>query len=206
MRRLSLNLCLVLIASACTHQRPQTSPSTVARDRTLAVYRTIAESIYVHTTGRVIAVATVPLDTACSEATCAPLPSRWGLDPLWWSRHDTAPARATRDDLLARASSPITMRGLTTNRDMLFETDPGDVPPAGADVSEWIRFRSTHADAAGALRISPVGFSPSGQSAIAFVDWRCGPTCGHTLGVALTATNDTTWVVSEMLLLTTRSR
>jgi hypothetical protein len=89
---------------------------------------------------------------------------------------------------------------------MLLDTDPGDVPAADADVTEWIRFRSTHADAAGALRISPVGFSPSGQSAIAFVDWRCGPTCGHTLGVSLTATSDTSWVISEMLLLSSRGR
>jgi hypothetical protein len=205
MRRFSLTA--ILFVFGCVHQRPpELSPSTVAMHRTLAVYRTIAESIYVHTTGRVIAVATAPLDTACTEPRCAPLTSRWGVDLLWWSRHDTATARATRDDLLAHASRPISLQGLTANSGMLFETDPGDVPPLGADVSEWIRFRSTHADAAGALRMSPVGFSPSGQSAIAFVDWRCGPTCGHTLSVALTATNDTTWVVSEMLLLSSRNR
>ena len=89
---------------------------------------------------------------------------------------------------------------------MLFETDPGDVPALGADVSEWIRFRGAHADASGAVRISPVGFSRSGRTAVAFVDWRCGPTCGHTLGVALTATGDSTWSVAEMILLSSRGR
>src|SRR4051794_7396519 len=66
MRRFSLTA--ILFVFGCVHQRPpELSPSTVAMHRTLAVYRTIAESIYVHTTGRVIAVATAPLDTACTE-------------------------------------------------------------------------------------------------------------------------------------------
>ncbi|MCY7379540.1 MAG: hypothetical protein LH467_09420 [Gemmatimonadaceae bacterium] len=54
--------------------------------------------------------------------------------------------------------------------------------------------------------MSPVGFSRSGRSAVAFVDWRCGPTCGHTVGVALTATNDTSWAIADMLLLSSRQR
>ena len=87
---------------------------------------------------------------------------------------------------------------------MLFAADPGDVPPDGASVQEWIRFRATHADAAGAVRMSPVGFSRSGKTAVTFVDWRCGPTCGHTLGVALTATSDSSWAISEMLLLSAK--
>lgn len=204
MRRLSSALLLVALA-ACAHQPPQTAPSTAAR-RSLSVYRAIAESIYVNTTGRVIAVATTPLDTTCSAVVCQPLASRWGLDRLWWARGNTLAAEATRSDLLTRAANPPSLRGLTSTRGMLLVTDPGDVPPLEADVREWIRFRSTHADVAGALRISPVGFSPSGQSAIAFVDWRCGPACGHTLGVALTATSDSTWSISEMLLITSRGK
>jgi hypothetical protein len=113
---------------------------------------------------------------------------------------------AARADLIARAAKPLPFADVTNGRPMLLDTDPGDVPAADADVTEWIHFRSTHADAAGALRISPVGFSPSGHSAIAFVDWRCGPSCGHTLGVSLTATSDTSWVISEMLLLSSRGR
>jgi hypothetical protein len=87
---------------------------------------------------------------------------------------------------------------------MLLEADPGDVPPPDADGHEWNRFRANHADAAGAIRMSPVGFSRSGRSAVAFVDWRCGPTCGHTVGVALTATSDTSWAIADVLLLSSR--
>ncbi len=196
-------ILLVALIAGCTHRPPETAPS-VAVHRTLAVYRAIAESIYVNTTGRVVAVASAPLDTTCTGSDCQPLASRWGLDLLWWARGDTSSARAARDDLLARSANPLSLRGLALSGGMLLETDPGDVPPLDADVSEWIRFRSTHADAAGALRISPVGFSPSGHSAIAVVDWRCGPTCGHTLGVSLTATSDSTWSISEMLLISSR--
>ena len=89
---------------------------------------------------------------------------------------------------------------------MLLEADAGDVPALDADVSEWVRFRAQHADAAGAVRMSPVGFSRSGHTAVAIVDWRCGPTCGHTLGVALTATSDSSWAIAEMLLVTSRNR
>jgi hypothetical protein len=89
---------------------------------------------------------------------------------------------------------------------MLLEADAGDVPSLDADVAEWVRFRSQHADAAGAVRMSPVGFSRTGHTAVAIVDWRCGPTCGHTLGVALTATSDSTWSISEMLLLASKGR
>jgi hypothetical protein len=39
---------------------------------------------------------------------------------------------------------------------------------------------------------------------VAFVDWRCGPTCGHTVGVALTATSDTGWAIADVLLLSSR--
>ena len=89
---------------------------------------------------------------------------------------------------------------------MLLEADAGDVPPIDADVSEWIRFRSSHADASGAVRMSPVGFSRSGHTAVAFVDWRCGPTCGHTIGVALSATSDSTWSIAEMILRSSRGK
>ncbi|CAN5425093.1 hypothetical protein BH09GEM1_BH09GEM1_40390 [soil metagenome] len=32
------------------------------------------------------------------------------------------------------------------------------------------------------------------------------PTCGHTIGVALTATSDSTWAIAEMLLVSSRER
>ena len=206
MRRLVL-LAGTLTLAACTHRAPEPFvPASSTAPRAIAVYRTIAESIYVGATKRVVAVAAASLDSACTQVTCEALASRWGVETLWWARGDSAEARDARADLLARATSPFDLSAVARGRAMLLEADPGDVPPLGADVSEWLRFRVTHADAAGAVRMSPVGFSRSGQTAVAFVDWRCGPTCGHTLGVALMATSDSTWTIAEMLLVSSRGR
>ena len=202
-RRLGASL-LALATFACARTAHVTSPVTApgASARAISVYRAIAESIYVGSTGRVVAVAATSLDSACAQQSCGDLASRWGLEPLWWAKGDSTEAADSRADLLAHAAAPFDMRAVTQGRAMLLETDPGDVPPRGADVSEWIRFRVMHADASGAVRMSPVGFSRSGRTAVAFVDWRCGPTCGHTVGVALKATSDTTWSITEMLLIT----
>jgi hypothetical protein len=177
-----------------------------AASRAVAVYRTIAESIYVRSTNRIVAVANAPLDTACDAATCADLRTRWGVETLWWAHGDSTEARDAVADLMARAATPVDVRSVPTGRPMLFETDAGDVPTEASGVDEWARFRATHADAAGALRVSPVGFSRTGHTAIAFVDWRCGPTCGHRLGVALRATSDTTWAIDDMLLVSSVQR
>lgn len=168
--------------------------------RAISVYRAIAESIYVHTTGRVVAVAGASLDSACAQQACGNIAERWGVESLWWAKGDSTEARDSRSDLLARAAAPFDMHAVANGRAMLLETDAGDVPPKDASLSEWVRFRLTHADASGAVRMSPVGFSRSGRTAVAFVDWRCGPTCGHTVAVALTATSDSTWSIAEMLL------
>ena len=205
----SLSASAVAFATvACAHNAPVTSPvaASSVSPRAISVYRAIAESIYVQTTGRVVAVAAASLDSACVQAACGDLASRWGLDPLWWAKGDSTEARDSRADLLAHAAPPFDMRVVSQGRAMLLETDPGDVPARGADVSEWIRFRITHADASGAVRMSPVGFSRSGRTAVAFVDWRCGPSCGHTVGVALTATSDSTWSIAEMLLISSQGK
>jgi hypothetical protein len=199
---------LVALLGACTHsarELPQPIASSTA-PRAIAVYRAIAESIYVRSTGRVVAVAVTSLDSTCTQAHCAGLAERWGVEALWWARGDSAEARDARADLLARVGGPLDIRSVPLGRPMLLEADPGDVPPPEADGQEWLRFRATHADAAGAVRMSPVGFSRSGRTAVAFVDWRCGPTCGHTAGVALTATSDTSWAIADVLLLTSRQR
>lgn len=206
MRHLLVLTTAVLLA-ACSHRTPEPLvPPASTAPRAIAVYRTIAESIYVGATKRVVAVAAASLDSACTQVTCADLAARWGVETLWWARGDSVEARDARADLLARAAPPFDVRAVARGRSMLLEADPGDVPSLGADVGEWIRFRMMHADASGAVRMSPVGFSRSGQTAVAFVDWRCGPTCGHTLGVALTATSDTTWSIAEMLLVSSRAR
>ncbi len=207
MRRFVLVATLFSLA-ACSPHAPvvEISPSPSTSPRAIAVYRAIAESVYVNTTNRVVAVATTPLDSACTQPECGDLASRWGVETLWWARGDSTEARDSRDDLLARAAAPFDLRAVAQGRAMLLEADAGDVPPADADVSEWIRFRVTHADASGAVRMSPIGFSRTGRTAVAFVDWRCGPTCGHTVGVALTATSDSTWAIAEMLLVSSRGR
>ena len=201
-------LLLTALLAACARPAPEApapAPSSTA-PRAIAVYRAIAESIYVRSTGRVVAVATVSLDSACSETRCSDLAARWGVEDLWWAHGDSAEARDARADLLARGSAPLDIRAVPLGRPMLLEADPGDVPPPEADGQEWSRFRAAHADAAGAVRMSPVGFSRSGRTAVTFVDWRCGPTCGHTVGIALTATSDTSWTIADMLLVSSRQR
>ncbi|MEP6622099.1 MAG: hypothetical protein ABJE47_22445 [bacterium] len=204
MRKPALLLLAVGLAG-CAHPVPQTAPSSTA-PRAIAVYRAIAESIYVRTTSRVVAVATTSLDSACTRPHCDALAARWGVESLWWAKGDSSEARDSRADLLARATRSFDVASIVRGQAMLLETDADDVPSDDADKSEWLRFRAMHADAAGAVRMSPVGFSRSGQTAVAFVDWRCGPTCGHTLGVALTATSDSTWSISEMLVVTSKGR
>jgi type IV secretory pathway TrbD component len=204
MRRF-FRLFLTLAVAGCAHPVPQTAPSNTA-PRAIAVYRAVAESIYVGSTKRVVAVASTSLDSACTSVTCTDLAARWGVETLWWARGDSTEARDARADLLARAAPPFDVRAIALGQAMLLEADAGDVPSEGASVDEWIRFRAAHADAAGAVRMSPVGFSRSGRTAVTFVDWRCGPSCGHTLGVALTATSDSSWAIAEMLLVTSRNR
>ena len=190
------------LAVACSRNVPVTSAvaAPAVSARAISVYRAIAESIYVHTTGRVVAVAGTSLDSTCMVQACGDLASRWGVENLWWAKGDSTEARDARADLLSRAAAPLDIRAVAQGRAMLLETDAGDVPSRDANISEWVRFRVTHADASGVVRMSPVGFSRDGRSAVAFVDWRCGPTCGHTVAVALSATSDTTWSIAEMLL------
>jgi hypothetical protein len=206
--RFGSRFLLVALLAACARPAPEL-PGPIASStapRAIAVYRAIAESIYVRSTGRVVAVAVTSLDSACTEVRCVGLAERWGVEALWWAHGDSTEARDARADLLARGGGPLDIRAVPVGRSMLLDADPGDVPPPEAGGQEWRRFRATHADAAGAVRMSPVGFSRSGRTAVAFVDWRCGPTCGHTAGVALTATSDTTWTIADVLLLTSRQR
>jgi hypothetical protein len=206
MRRLSVFAVLLLASCARAPRAPVDVSAPNAAPRAIAVYRTVAESIYVSTTKRVVAVATTSLDSACIAVTCADLAARWGVETLWWAKGDSSEARDARADLLKRAAPPFDVRAVAMGQAMLLEADAGDVPSEGASVEEWVRFRAAHADAAGAVRMSPVGFSRSGRTAVTFVDWRCGPSCGHTVGVALTATSDTSWAIAEMLLVTSRNK
>lgn len=206
LRLLLLAIVSVLVACARPVPLAPAPASASTAPRAIAVYRTIAESIYVRSTGRVVAVAIASLDSTCGESQCAALDERWGVERLWWAQGDSSEARDARADLLARVAAPFDISAVSLGRPMLLDADPGDVPPPNADAQEWSRFRAAHAGAAGAVRMSPVGFSRSGRSAVAFVDWRCGPRCGHTVGVALTARSDTSWAIVDMLLLSSRQR
>ena len=208
MRRSRAALFAAIFLTVCAraaHTSLEAPPPNTA-PRAIAVYRAVAEAIYVSSTRRVVAVASTSLDSACIAATCAGLAARWGVETLWWARGDSTEARDARADLLARAAPPFDVRAVPYGQAMLLETDAGDVPSDEAGVEDWIRFRAAHADAAGAVRMSPVGFSRSGRTAVTFVDWRCGPSCGHTLGVALTSTSDSSWAIAEMLLVSSRKK
>ena len=113
MRTLS-TLVLILTLGACarpTSPMRSSSPASMA-PRAIAVYRAIAESIYVTTTGRVVAVAGASLDSACTLPQCADLAARWGVETLWWAKGDSSEARDSRDDLLARAAPPFDVRAV----------------------------------------------------------------------------------------------
>jgi hypothetical protein len=171
--------------------------------RAVAVYRTMAESLYVRSTRRPVAIAPQTLDTACAEIRCPALPARWGVDSIWWVAGDPEAerdARAARADLLARAGARLPLAPVAAGQANLVPLDTNAIP-LGPDTGDWVAFRDAHNGAAGFVRFSPVGFAPSGRSAVVFVSWRCGPTCGHELAASLTATSDTTWQVSDVLLL-----
>jgi hypothetical protein len=98
------------------------------------------------------------------------------------------------------------LRALPAGSRKLVSIEESMVPIPGSDVTPWIAFRDGNSLAAGALHFSNVGFGRSGQTAIVFVVWRCGPSCGHTLSVSLQATGDTTWRIGDMLLLSSQQR
>ena len=201
-------LALLLPACASRGARPdRLEPALAVADaRSLAVYRTIADSVYVATTERPIAVVATSLDSACTAAPCTPLAERWGVGSLWWSVPAGEDAESARRDLLARGATRFDLRPVTIGARALVTIAPDRVPILGSDVAPWIAFRDGNSAAAGAVHFSPVGFSRTGRSALVYVDWRCGPACGHTLSVALEATSDSTWRIGDMLLLSSRQR
>jgi hypothetical protein len=197
---------LLLLVGACTRAHPRVAmePTTELRapdERALAVYRVVADSIYVRTTARPIAVVTTSMDTACTSLPCEGLADRWGVGSLWWSHTDAEEAATARANLLAKSAMRFDLRPVVTGTRNLVSIDPARVPVPGADVEPWIAFRDGNSAAAGALHFSPVGFGKSGHTAIVYVDWRCGPSCGHALSVSLTAISDSTWRIDDMLLL-----
>ena len=200
----------ILVASAaCAHPPATTAPSPArsAGESELAIYRTVAESIYVPTTQRAVGIVTAPLDTACTTPVCKPLTTRWGLDPLWWAKADTSDALTARDNLLANASRPMSLDGVSEGQPLLqsIAPDSAAILAAQPDTAHWKAFKERHGAPSGFLWFSPIGFDISRQSAIVFVDWQCGPVCGHTVAIALSVTDAGAWRIDNMLLLSSRS-
>lgn len=207
LRRLAL-LSLAAVAMTACHRAPATVPSPQRRVATadeLAIYRVLAESTYVRSTGRPIAVLSTSLDSACGHSTCAPLAQRWGVESAWWaSAADTQRARAANDALLRRAADIIDLRAIGEGHEQLIPIVAKDLPFEPMDTRFWGDFQYWHKGAAGVLRFSPVGFSASGRDAVVFLEWECGPVCGHTMVTALRADSASHWRIADMLLLSSR--
>ncbi|MGH7670299.1 MAG: hypothetical protein ACRENQ_12490 [Gemmatimonadaceae bacterium] len=173
----------------------------------IAIYRTVAESVYVRTTGRSVGIVTSTLDSACSAPNCRPFLTRWGLDPLWWTAIDSADAIATRNDLLSRIAKPMTLDPVAAGQPLLQSVAPDSAAlvTAQPDTAHWKAFKEHHGGASGFLWFSPIGFDASHHSALVFVDWQCGPACGHTVTVALRIDPAGAWRIDDMLLISSRA-
>ena len=178
----------------------------MANDAELAIYRLLAESTYVRSTGRPVAVVSYSLDSACAGSACAPLAERWGVDSPWWaSVADSQRARSANAALLRHAGDTIDLHAIGgVGHEQILPIETREVPVAESDAGMWGEFQYYHRGAAGLLRFSPVGFSSSGREAVVFSRWDCGPACGHTVVTALRADSASNWRVADMLLLSSR--
>ncbi|HUX34676.1 MAG TPA: hypothetical protein VMV51_12475 [Gemmatimonadaceae bacterium] len=204
-RLFALGAALAL-AGCVLHPSTAPTPGRAPGAAEMDIYRLVAESVYVRTTSRSVGVVSTLLDTACTGMPCRPFPMRWGLDPLWWANGDTTAAAAARDDLLARISDPMTLAGVPAGQTLLQSVAPDSAARvvARSDTAHWTAFKAHHGGTAGFLWFSPIGFDAQRKSAIVFVDWRCGPACGHDVAVALRAVPGAGWQISDMLLVLSR--
>jgi len=201
-----LAIALMLAAAGCV-RRPATAPTPAPDTPEVAIYRTVAESVYVRNTGRSVGIVTAPLDTNCRASNCRPFMTRWGLDPLWWASGDSADAVAARDNLLSRIAKPMTLASVAAGQLLLQSVAPDSAALVAAqpDTAHWKAFKERHGGASGFLWFSPIGFDTPHRSAIVFVDWQCGPACGHTVAVALRTDEAGTWRIDDMLLISSRA-
>jgi hypothetical protein len=206
-RRL-LPLLVLAAALVSCRQHPVLPPlpqRRLANDAELAIYRLLAESTYVRSTGRPVAVVSYSIDSACGGGACAPLAERWGVDSPWWaSVADTQRARSANAALLRHAGDTIDLHAIGQGHDQILPIERREIPVAESDAGMWGEFQYYHRGAAGLLRFSPVGFSSSGRDAVVFARWDCGPSCGHTVVTALRADSGSSWRIADMLLLSSR--
>lgn len=197
-------LLLALLVTACLPGRRERDvrPAPGVLDaHSVAIYRTLAESVYVKSTGQRIAVAAATLDTACAAASCEPLANRWGLDPSSWPEVDEAELRSALDDVMRRGPYRLALGPVVDGQAQLWLAEAGTSPAPFAATEEWRAFRAANGGAVGVLHFSPVGYSRSGRLAAVFVDWRCGATCGHRLSALLAPAENGGWRIAEMMLL-----
>ncbi|HEV7991304.1 MAG TPA: hypothetical protein VGP25_05725 [Gemmatimonadaceae bacterium] len=207
-RRLALLSLLAAGVAAC-HRTPAATSSApqrrVATADELAIYRVLAESTYVRSTGHPVAVLSTSLDSACGSASCAPLERRWGVESAWWaSVADTYSARTANEALLRRAADTVDLRAIGEGHEEIIPIVAKDLPLEPMDTRFWGDFQYWHKGAAGVLRFSPIGFSASGRDAVVYLQWECGPVCGHTMVTALRADSVSHWRIADMLLLSSR--
>ena len=171
----------------------------------LEIYRVLTESTYVRSTGRPIAVVATSLDSACTSADCPPLERRWGIESPWWaSVAGSEQAAAANAALLEHAADTIDLHAIADGHDDIIALPTRQLPVSWSTDGMWGEFQHYNRGAAGVLRFSPIGFSPSGREAIVFARWDCGPMCGHTVVTALRADSASSWRIADMLLLSSR--
>jgi hypothetical protein len=200
-RRLFASTLIVSFLTACATGRAPRSNGPFPEARAVEVYRLIADSLYVRSTGRPIAIAAASLDTACVQEDCLPLAHRWAYEfPLWWAANDSASAPQLRDDMIRRVGKVYDMRTVPFRESNLVVAELASIPAYVADTGTWIAFRNSHDGAAGVLKFSPVAFDNDGKQALVFVDWLCGITCGHTMSVYLRRKSPAAWEIVDLLL------
>lgn len=206
-RRMLVTMLVALAVMSC---RPRVDVRPVPQRRMatveeLSIYRMLAESTYVKSTGRPVTVLLTSLDSACTESPCTPAARRWGLEIAWWaSVADSQSVRAAHAALLARAADTIDLRTIGEGHPQIIVVTPKEIPHVFRDERAWGEYQYYHRGAAGVLRFSPIGFTPSRKAAVVFLDWECGPKCGHTLAAAVRVDSASRWQIADMLLLSSR--
>jgi len=205
-RRLLLALVVVAALVSC-RRAPVLQPAPqrrLASPAELAIYRVLTESTYVRSTGRPIAVVATSLDSACTSAECPPLERRWGVETPWWAGvADSARAAAANAALIKRAADTVDLHAIAEGHEQIIAIPTRQIPVSWSTEGMWGEFQYYNRGAAGVLRFSPIGFSPSGKEAVVYARWECGPACGHTIVTALRA-DSSSWQIADMLLLTSR--
>ena len=208
-RRLLVALVLATGLASC-RRAPVLQPAPKLRQASaaeIAIYRVLTESTYVRSTGRPIAVVETSLDPACAGVDCVPLEQRWGIESPWWAGvAGTDGATAANAALLKHAADTVDLHAIAEGHRDIIAVSTRQLPVSWSTEGMWGEFQYYYRGAAGVLRFSPIGFSPSGKEAVVFTRWECGPACGHTVVTALRADSASSWRIADMLLLSSKKQ